>query len=893
MPGILDRLRKSRYTGGTLAFILPAAILLAAYFIIGLSPFGNKSMLSLDLAAQYVHFYAELKDAVFGDGSIIYSWSRTLGGEFLGMVAYYLASPFTLIIIIMPKTWIGFAVASVILIKTGMCGLTMHIYLRKSKGMEQYEALIFSVLYALCAYVVVYGSNIMWLDGVFILPMIALGIEKLVSCGKCTLFIFSLAYGLFANYYIGYMLCIFSLIYFFCVLFSAEYDGNLGIFALKSILRAAVSSVCAAMCAAVMLLPAYRSLTFGKSTFSNPDFSLRPTADFITELTKLFPGTYDSVDYGGTVYVYCGILVLMLMPLYFTLKSVSVRQKLGMGVLLLFLGASVSFTTLDVFWHGFQYPNWLNHRYSFIISFLLVTMAAQVWAKREEISSKSVFVVAGFIGLVLVQIQVSGPEEFGLFESLVFSAVVTGVYLAIIGALKGTGKKSLLTSLLCVTVCAELLVSSAVSLYKYGNDVVYTASGRIEGNISKYSPSAEAIKKLDTGLFRTERYGNRLNNDPFSLGFNGLTSSTSTVNSSVITLLNSLGYVSYSNFTRYTTINPAADSLLGVKYIISDERIDNAVHIEETGLSPTEGVTVYKNPYALPVAFMSSPQILDVSVSGEKSPFETINNIYSALAGRDVEVFRPAVLKSVGRSGTVPKTEDGLTYYTDASPGTTKQLIFRLSVEEGQELYSYFPSPYKAEFELSVNGESLGMINGTDTYATQYLGRAQAGEVEIQLSWDEGSISMYNGVNYFYILDTALLEEVCAELSTGGLELSEHSETELSGSVNAEYDGVMFTTIPYDSDWQVYIDGERAETFSVCSSLLAFNVSGGEHQITIKYVSGVFIYGMLISVAGILLLCAFAVYENGGVKGVKNKILYVRKYLKRTGGDAGDAGDGK
>lgn len=864
------KLRSSRHTGAVLAFILPAVLLLAAYFIIGLSPFGNKSILSLDLAAQYVHFYAELKDAVFGDGSIIYSWSRTLGGEFLGMIAYYLASPFTLLIIIMPKTWIGFAVAAVILIKTGMCGLTMHIYLRKSKGMEQYEALIFSVMYALCAYVVVYGSNLMWLDGVFILPILALGIEKLVKDGKCTLFIFSLAYGLFTNYYIGYMLCIFSLLYFFCVLFSAEHKGNLGKSVIKDLTRAAFSAVCAAMCAAVMLLPAYRSLTFGKSSFTAPDYSPKPTADFLTGLSKLFTGTYDAVDFDGTVYVYCGILTLMLMPLYFTLKSVSVRQKLSMGALLLFLGVSVSITTLDVFWHGFQYPNWLNHRYSFIISFIMVTMAAQVWAKRAEISSKSVFAVSGFIGLLLVQIQVSGPDDFGFFESLILSAVLTGIYLAVIGALKSNSKKQgLLTSVLCVTVCAELLVSSAVSLYKYGGDVIYTTSGRVEGNIAKYSPSVSAIEKLDSGFYRVERYGERLNNDPFSIGFNGLTSSTSTVNSSVITLMHSLGYVSYSNFTRYSTINPAADSLLGVKYIISDKPFENAVHKEEAGLSPTEGVTIYRNPFALPVAFLSSPEIADVGVSGEKSPFETINKLYSGLLGREVKIFVPAVLKSVGREGTVPVTEDGVTFYTDTAAGRKKTLLFRVSAEDGQQLYSYFPSPYHAEFELSVDGVSFGKINGRDTYGTQYLGSAENDVTEVRLTWDEGSISMYSGVNYFYILDTRLLEEVCAELSAGGLDITARSGTRFDGTVRSESDRVMFTTIPYDSDWQVYIDGERTDTYKVCAALLAFDIPAGEHQISIKYVSGVFISGLLLSVTGVVLLCAFAAAENGGIEKLK------------------------
>ena len=68
----------------------------AAYAFFNIHPFGDGSVLVLDLNGQYVYYYEEFRDAFWGDGSFIYNWSRNLSGEMFGVFAYYLASPFML-----------------------------------------------------------------------------------------------------------------------------------------------------------------------------------------------------------------------------------------------------------------------------------------------------------------------------------------------------------------------------------------------------------------------------------------------------------------------------------------------------------------------------------------------------------------------------------------------------------------------------------------------------------------------------------------------------------------------------------------------------------------------------------------------------------------------------
>ena len=81
---------------------VPAILFLLLYISQGVHPFGDYSVLTLDLNAQYIGFYNALWNFMHGDGSLLYSFSRELGGEFLGIFDYYVASPFAWIIALFP-----------------------------------------------------------------------------------------------------------------------------------------------------------------------------------------------------------------------------------------------------------------------------------------------------------------------------------------------------------------------------------------------------------------------------------------------------------------------------------------------------------------------------------------------------------------------------------------------------------------------------------------------------------------------------------------------------------------------------------------------------------------------------------------------------------------------
>ena len=103
---IQNRITVSKSSYLVFCFIVPAILMYLLYLVREIHPFGNGSVLVLDLNAQYVYFFEGLRNIVAGEADFLYTFSRALGGEFMGMYAYYLSSPFSFLLCLFPKDWI-------------------------------------------------------------------------------------------------------------------------------------------------------------------------------------------------------------------------------------------------------------------------------------------------------------------------------------------------------------------------------------------------------------------------------------------------------------------------------------------------------------------------------------------------------------------------------------------------------------------------------------------------------------------------------------------------------------------------------------------------------------------------------------------------------------------
>ena len=895
-------------TFGEYGYLLIAALIPAVLFyliyLFGRAhyPFGDGTVLVLDLNGQYVSFYEGLYNILHGEADLLYSFSRNLGGEFLGIYDYYVASPFAMLIALFPQRFMLEALLLLFLLKAGLCGLNMGIYLHKHSAGEpnRLAVVAFSVMYAMSSYCVVQQHNSMWIDAVLWLPLLALGIESLIKYGKFRLYVFTLAITLHSNFYIGYMVVLFTVAYCFYYYFAHNRNnennplGEKNHF-LKSVGRVAVWSVLAVGIAALAILSARYSLGFGKDEFSNPNWETTQRFDLLEFFYKFLPFSYDTVRPSGLPFVYCGVLTLITVPAYFLNKKFSMREKAASALLILFFVASFATSSIDLIWHGFQKPNWLNYRYSFMLCFFLLTLGYRAFDQILYTSRKALLGISVGLGsLILVLYNMRDflftavKDEFEnkdkTFDFHPFGTVwlaigcifVYFILTSLYGKVKARQKETV-SMILLFAVCAEVFVSGLSDIDHLNRDVTFSKYSRYNNMIDTMRPITETIHEYDDGFYRMETTYFRKTNDSFALRMKGLSCSTSTLNRDTIDFLRSMGYASRSHWSRYLGGTPVNDALLGIKYLITDKDSTDyygapILTPEDYGydedFSPNGQYNVYFNEFALSFAYGVADGWLAFDYEDYDNPYDRLNAMITVMLGEDetVEVFKPAVQNGdPDLENITTGTADGHNSYKVDDKTQPSRLFYHYTVPADTELYFFYPNNYLREVALSVsdssrNGSytSKGTFGGGETNRIVSLGESKTGELYLRVEIKNSSNNLYvlPKDSYVYYIDMEVYQDAFTRLGQTQFMIdSESTDSHLTGTVTTEADRqLMFTSIPYDKGWNIYVDGDKVETYEANNALVAFYVEGsGEHTIEMKYMPAQIALGMGISIACLII----------------------------------------
>ncbi len=878
MPAVQTNAGKER--GGTpwyliAAFFLPLVLMYLIYIGMEVFPFGKNSVLVLDLNGQYVYYFEYFREIIHGDASLLYSWTRSLGGEFLGIFAYYLCSPFTLIVALLPKAMMTESLLLLILIKVGMCGATMAFYLKRSRSVESYTAILFGTMYALCAYGVIQAMNTMWIDAMYLLPIVLFGCEMLIKGKNPILYCVTLAVLMLTNYYIGFMVCIFLVLYFFYYYFSQSSLSASSF--LKAGVRFAVYSLIAAAIASVIIIPAYYGLTFGKTEFQNTNYTFLQRFDFLDLLTKFLPASYDTVRPEGLPVVYSGLLTVLFAPLFFIAPGISNREKVWSGVLCVLLVMSMNASTVDIFWHGLSKPNWLNYRYSFMLCFVLIMMAAQAYQRFEgvlvkkieegsgegapvpgtRIAYKALLVVGMALFAMIIMIQKQDYEYIDDMNCIWVSCAFLGGYLITLHPISTGGAKSVGRAFLLAICAGELFVSGLSDLVALDYDVVYSNRQPYADFMARFRPAVSEILAEDDDLYRMEKTVHRKVNDNMALGIRGISHSTSDLNAAVIRYLGELGYASRSHWSKYLGGNPVSDAMVGIRYVIAEDPISELY--DSTAM--LEDLQVYRNPYALGIVNTVSTELLKYDAEEHVTPFLRLNDMVSFMLGEkdSAALFKPIEIDDTSYTNCDYGFTTGHRKYTPVREERDASLTYTITVPTDDPVYVYFPSEWAREVELSLNGEEHGTYFGNETRRIVSLGSFEPGEtVTLQLTLKEKDLYIGTGVDYFFYLDEDLYAEVMPRLSDYAMQISDWDDTYIRGTVttDASHD-LIYTSIPYDEGWRVTIDGQEAELVTVCGALIGVDASlleEGVHRIEFRYMPDCYVYALFLSVGGVMLL---------------------------------------
>lgn len=392
--------------------LLPMAIMLVVWAFMGTFPFGDKSLMAVDFGQQYISFFGLLKNAVLsGDlSSLSYSFTKSLGGDMIGVLGYYLMSPFNIIYILMPLKYFGFAVFLTIWLRYGAIGMAFaFLLIKRYKGLESRKWLVplFATAYALSGMLVSYQMNVIFYDAMIMLPIVIVYLEELLDGGAPYRYAFALGLTVLLQFYMGYMISIFIALYT-CYYVSprlmVEGDWKKKIRNVSlPILQAVIYSIIGIALASVILLPVFFNLIESKGQVGGGmTFSLAFQINPLDIFAKLVVGGFDNTS-GWSAgpnlpNIYIGAVGLLGFVSYFLSKKVVTVKKWAAGLVTFVFFISFVNEFVSKIWHMGQNPAGFFFRFSWLFSFFMLILAYQAMKEKMVLSRIANLV----IGLVLV-----------------------------------------------------------------------------------------------------------------------------------------------------------------------------------------------------------------------------------------------------------------------------------------------------------------------------------------------------------------------------------------------------------------------------------------------------------------------------------------------------------
>lgn len=839
-----------------LSFGLSALIMLLVFFIYKMAPFGDITILRMDLYHQYGPLFSELFTRLSEGKSMVYSWYTGLGSSFLGNFYNYLSSPLSFLIVLFGEANITEAISFFILMKSALSAAFFCYFIKKAYGRQDFTAVTFSVLYSMCGYFLAYYWNVMWLDGMVFFPLIALGIQSIIKERKWILYTVSMAVMMFANYYIAMMLCIVSVLYFIAYYFST-YTPKTGKVAKNFIDRGtvfALSSVLAAGLGAFSLLPTYFALQSSSATGGKFPKDFKIYFDFFDFLANHLAAVTPTIRSSGEDVmpnVYCGVIVLILVPLYIFATSISKKEKLCNLTLLGVIYISFNFNMLNYIWHGMHFPNDLPYRFSFVYSFILLTMAYKAITRIGEFTKKQIG--ASIIGVFAFITLVEKLGSKNVTQNTIIISVIFVILYSLILMIYKSGKvtKRTFTGFILIAACLELSVATP-DLYDIDQPKTNYASDK-----PVVSVILDKIQNDDPGFYRMEIADSRTHNDPAWYGYNGISTFSSMAHEKVAYLSDQLGMdTNRINSYRYRPQTPVYNSMFNLKYLLSKELINDP---DLYTLKFASGqYYVYENNYCLPVGFAVNNAIEQWNITST-NPFKNQNDfIQKATGNPDLFPLEEMIISNMqGTNCTLSNLSNSMgQQHFSANDASNPSITVYLTPAADQRTYLYVKSS-----DISSVHIKSAHIDKTVEISEAYIidmGYHKTSEtIEVTLNAKDNRSGSFDF--YAYGNNQKDLAAACQQLSQGGLQsITTPSETHLSGDIDVAEDGILYTSIPYDEGWTCTIDGKKAELVSIGDALCGFKISAGRHRVELQFSARGLSLGILISVISLLLVIILA-----------------------------------
>ena len=869
-----------------LAFAIPCVGMLFVMLISQYEPFGKYSMLYSDMYHQYYPFFVEFRNAIRSGDGLLYTWSVGMGMDYLGLIAYYLASPLNLLSVLVPEGWLLEFFSLLVPIKLGFAGLFFAIFLKKLFDKDDLSISIFGGFYGLCAWALGFQWNIMWLDTFALLPLVALGTVYLLRDKKFILYTLTLFLSIYANYYIGLFTCIFVFLLFF-VYQICRWGGWKKCF--LDLCRIALFSALAIGMTAILELPALAALQPTQSSVNKFPTGFRLNIADSNTILGLFDAMRQVAgNMGGSIKpnfkeglpnVYCGIISVFLMFLYLMAKDIKLRDKVCAVCLLLFFNVSFIIRQLDYIWHGFHFTNMIPYRFSFLYSFVVLYMAYRAWLMRRKFSVKQLIGGAVLAAAVLAcseELTSTVPLEVGSLEMdiplyFLYNLIFLVLYLLamLVGNMEDpipedaterqiararadrSRQRSRSRALVLIVMGVELIADlvcfglyfTGTSVSNYPKGTEYTAS------VIRYMKERE-----DELFYRAETTHSQTLNDGALNNYNGVSAFTSSANVKTTLFMQTLGYGAKNTYNRYLfeESSPVANLFLGLKYMIDRDGKDktSTFFTEANHFGDT---TLLENQAYLPLGFLAETELAELEFDASGNAFVFQNELFTAATGMESEVWHriPGENLSLSTSGVTIIESNGNGYCQYGDTLDNSNVTYTYIADRDGFLCIHLDLPKRNDFYVSVNGVELykETISLPQMLAVDDVKTGDVIDIRIVCDAGENSSMTVSAA----ILNHDRFWQGYDILNASTLKLTEFESTYVEGTIDCDRDGLLYTSIPQNGNWSVTVDGKETEIKLVGDCMVAVELPQGQHTVAFTYHNAAFSLGWKVS-----LICAAA-----------------------------------
>ena len=818
----------------------------------GLYPFGNGTIAWCDMTQQVIPLTADLRDILTGKAGLFLNLQNAGGMNMIGVLFFFVASPFNLLALLVPKQDLVVFVNILTMFKLMAAGMTAMLFFRRCmKNVSAPLAAIFSVSYAFCGYPMMYFQNSIWLDVMYLFPLLMMGIHSLVTRKKLAPYIITLSLMAIVNYYICYMVALFCILFFalLCVRDRKKENMQTGFLFLSG-------SLCSALITAVVWLPSLLQYFVSGRTTSLNDNLLN--ASFLTEYQTTLP---------LLMYSACA-LVMIVMSL--SGKKLAQRTDKVFYIILALLLIPVLVEPINLMWHTGSYMSF-PCRFSFMTVFVMLICCGGILGsgstdvpadekKRSRLSSAVWISLAGVllaVGVLLVKTIISrnsvdihkysrqlwvNEEYFALQCKIFFVTVVCfgGVF-----ALYKRGKlvRNAFTVLLAcfvvfqsVTAMNVYVVGSKEYTYETAHNVseLYELEGKI--NDDSFYRVKNTMKQFDV-------------NELGALGYRSMSHYTSLTDRGYLYAMKRLGYSSYWMEVGSHGGTELTDALLSVKYNIS------ALDVEKDGaVFKGRKYAIYPRKNTLGLGLITDRDISDIESFDGVNRFDVQQKLYQTLLADDPDDEIMTKYEPVEHGDVIVKGDDDGTVISLV--GERNKLVYEFRVDGRQELYfDCFEKPSTNLSERSYNSFKVRINEFTiqSNYPSQgsngllRLGEYENCTVKVEVYVMQNVSCSSFGV---YGLDLDKLDKAVSKAKTA--DLNEDGGV-ITGSVDAKQGEKCIVTIPWQKTLNVQINGENVSFDKTCDDFLVFDLKDGSNDIKITNTPMGITTGLVMTAVGAVL----------------------------------------